>query len=140
MIDRLFSEDAFVVVEKALDAGALRQEVVANNLANVNTPGFKKSKVSFEEQLQDILLTQNVPLKTSSSKHFSAGPRSVSSISPQVETVDGILAGDTANDVDIDEEMASLAKNNISFNTLAHLFSVKFRMLNSAIGGKGGSA
>lgn len=140
MIDRLFSEDAFVVVEKALDAGALRQEVVANNLANVNTPGFKKSRVSFEEQLQDILATRSVPLNTTDSKHFSAGPSSVASLSPQAEVVDGILTGDTANDVDIDEEMAGLAKNNISFNTLAHIFSVKFRMLNSAIGGKGGTA
>ena len=42
-----------LVLEKALDAAWMRNEAISNNIANVNTPGFKKSYVRFEELLSD---------------------------------------------------------------------------------------
>ena len=47
MIDRIVKSTK--LLEKALDAAWLRNETISNNIANVNTPGFKKSNVKFEE-------------------------------------------------------------------------------------------
>mgnify|MGYP000530431163 CR=1 FL=1 len=51
----IFVDQTVNFLQKALDAASLRQNVLANNIANVNTPGFKRSYVSFEESLQQAL-------------------------------------------------------------------------------------
>ncbi len=132
LINQLFSENAFIVLQKAMDAGALRQEVIASNAANINTPGFRKSRVEFEKQLRDVMESQAYKAGANSKNSFPLS-NSLSSLSPKVVVSSGLASGDNSNNVDIDEEMASLAKNNIYYNTLSHLFSFKFRMLNAAI-------
>ncbi|HHU31829.1 MAG TPA: flagellar basal body rod protein FlgB, partial [Clostridia bacterium] len=47
------------LLQKALNVASLRQDVLAHNIANVNTPGFKRSFVSFEESLQQALSSKD---------------------------------------------------------------------------------
>ncbi|MGQ9824805.1 MAG: flagellar basal body rod protein FlgB, partial [Desulfotomaculales bacterium] len=58
-----FGSTVLVVLKKQLDASALMQKVIANNLANINTPGFKKSSVRFLDALREALDTRTVPLR-----------------------------------------------------------------------------
>ena len=60
----LFSSQVLVSIKKGLDAGALRQRVIANNIANVNTPGFKKSAVEFESLLKAALGRDTIKMVT----------------------------------------------------------------------------
>jgi flagellar basal-body rod protein FlgB len=133
LVDKLFSEQAFIVLQKSMDAGAMRQKVVANNVANINTPGFRKSRVEFEEELRSILESQSSRSATSNPKILSPDQRALSSLEPKTVMAESVAVGGNANNVDIDEEMASLSKNNLYYNTLSQLVSFKFRMLKSVI-------
>ncbi|MDD5090603.1 MAG: flagellar basal body protein, partial [Candidatus Wallbacteria bacterium] len=54
-LDQIFGDDTQVVLEKGLDVAALRHQVITQNIANVNTPGYKLKDVSFEDQLNRSL-------------------------------------------------------------------------------------
>ncbi len=49
MFDKIFNSPTQTMLNQALDGSALRNQVLANNIANVDTPGFKRSEVLFEE-------------------------------------------------------------------------------------------
>ena len=55
VMNSIVSSSQLSVMEAALGASALRHKVISDNIANVNTPGFKKSEVSFEDQLDEVL-------------------------------------------------------------------------------------
>lgn len=137
MIKGIFSDVGFVAGEKQLDASSLRQKVISNNISNVNTPGFKKSDVTFEEKLNQVmnLDKSKIGLNATNERHFSfgAGRSSISDVKPEVISEGGTSMRQDENNVDIDVEMANLAKNNISYQTMTRLIGTKFRMLSSAI-------
>ena len=54
---------AMRVLQLALDGLSLRQQAISNNIANVDTPGFRASEVSFEGQLRRLLGRESVPLR-----------------------------------------------------------------------------
>ena len=76
MLDRLFGGDTFVASTRALDAYALRHQAISNNLANINTPGYKRQTVRFEDQLAGALCRKIVAR--------AAGLKSVSDIQPTI--------------------------------------------------------
>lgn len=134
MID-LFSNDTFAVLSKGLDATALRQQVIANNIANINTPGYKKQDVSFEEQLKYAVDSKyNSNLKRTDPRHLPA-PSTLSSIGINVKSLGGSSMRYDGNNVDIDEEMTKLAENNIKYNAIAQLMGGRFNTLKTVING-----
>lgn len=108
-----------LAMQKVLDGLALRQEVIANNLANVNTPGFKRAVVSFEQELQSALKHRDV--------------RSLYRVEPQITVQSQTSLRPDGNNVDIDMEMAELAANTLQYNAVARLLSGQFGLLRSAI-------
>ncbi|MHB1394951.1 MAG: flagellar basal body rod protein FlgB [Clostridia bacterium] len=97
MIDKIFKSKE--IVHTALDAAWLRNEVISQNIANVNTPGYKKKSVVFEELLNNAMNENKLPdIKVVENSNTSSRR-------------DG-------NNVDIDIEMAELAKNTIRYNAL----------------------
>lgn len=120
------------VLERALAAAALRHKVIANNIANVNTPGFKKSEVSFEDKLQQALAGTHLPLAVTNSRHLS-GASDASLPMPEVYTVVNTTMRQDGNNVDIDQEMALMAENNIYYNAVAQQISNYFAGLKTAI-------
>lgn len=137
MIKGIFSDVGFVAGEKQLDASALRQKVISNNISNVNTPGFKKSDVTFEEKLNQAMNLDGskLGLVATNEKHFAfrTGRSSVGSVEPEIVTDGSTSMRQDENNVDIDIEMANLAKNNISYQTMTRLIGTKFGMISSAI-------
>ncbi|MDU2066191.1 MAG: flagellar basal body rod protein FlgB [Sporomusaceae bacterium] len=132
MLDSMLSASSAGLLEKALSASALRQKVISNNIVNVNTPGFKRSEVIFEDKLQQAIGGPKLlSLVRTHGAHLS-GTREVSTDPAVVVDKDTSMRLD-GNNVDIDKEMAGLAKNSIYYNSVAQQLSKKYSTLVSAI-------
>lgn len=110
-------------LERALDAAALRQRVIAQNLANIDTPGYRRSVVRFTEALADALSTHDDP---------EARARRVRETMPRVERVETSLRAD-GNNVEIDLEAALLAENSIHYDAVARMMTARGRLLRTAV-------
>jgi flagellar basal-body rod protein FlgB len=119
-------------------AAELRQQVIADNIANVDTPGFKRSEVLFEELLASRLGGQAGPkleARRTHEKHIPFG-RTGSVVRPRLVTDDSTSMNNNANNVDIDREMALLAKNQLRYNAMVQQLNHKISMLRIGIEGR----
>lgn len=119
------------VLEKALSASSLRQKTISNNIANVNTPKFKRSEVLFEDILQQKMSgSQQLDLAKTNEKHISTQSQG---LAPTMRMVADNSFRTDGNNVDIDIEMANMAKNSIYYDALAQQLSRYFSTLKSVI-------
>jgi flagellar basal-body rod protein FlgB len=121
-----------------MDFRLQRQNVVASNLANINTKDFKPMRLEFEKQIQDALATQSGKhMSTTQPEHM---PAKFDAQSSQAEVMDQIRPRKVqgADTVDLDREMAVMAKNTLSYKALATILQKNFEGLKTAIseGGK----
>ena len=105
-------------LEGALDAAALRQKVIANNIANINTPGYQAKAVAFEEHLRKALASEEdgftpaaLGFTPEEQKLLELGPGGVANIRPTIHQSTG--------KPDINKEMVNLAKNQIYYEVLS---------------------
>lgn len=105
---------------QVLDASALRHRVVAQNVANVNTPGYKRLEVTFEGELKTAL---GLP----GGETGRVAPKVIETDNP--ERVDG-------NTVDIDREMGDLTKNALLYQAVSQIVASRMASLRSAISGR----
>ncbi len=120
------------VLEKGLSASSLRQKVLADNVANVDTPGFKRSDVDFQSAL-NAALDRNGPalsLKATVPRHITNGIAGNHSI---VQTDSGTSFRNDSNNVDIESEMVNVAKNGLYYNALTRTISSHLGMLRMVI-------
>lgn len=122
------------IMERGLDAASRRQSVIANNLANVDTPGFKKSVVTFEDELIKAMNTGGeIAGFVTNSKHIPIGRKAVADVQPKTLVQRDTSLRNDGNNVDIDEEMAKLSMNSIMYNALTQQISGEFTKLKSVI-------
>lgn len=126
-------EGKTAILEKALDASWMKNEVIANNIANVNTPGFKKSYVRFEDQMASATSDFQIGSMQKDSKFLPIGNDSRSISSPEVMQESFTSVRKDGNNVDVDVEMAELAKNTIKFNAIVSQISRQFNNIRNAI-------
>lgn len=131
----VWGDPTLSVLKMALDAASLRQRVIADNVANADTPRFKKSKVIFEELLQKALSeNKELNMKTADPRHMGAG-RGLSGLSPQVVQVRGTAMRSDGNNVDVEEEMVEMAANAVRYQVLAREVSERYSALSYVITG-----
>ena len=118
------------VLNAALDGLAARQRTISDNVANVDTPGFKASRVDFEGALQEAMGKSDVP-KMAPVKNAVAGPEDQTG--PRVARMDNLTRRSDGNNVDVDQEMVDLADTNVTYNALAQLMSERLKLLRTAI-------
>ncbi|HOK55350.1 MAG TPA: flagellar basal body rod protein FlgB [Armatimonadota bacterium] len=118
-----FSDITTLTLSKTLDGLALRHKVIANNIANAETPGFTRSEVRFEDKLRAAL---DGGTTGSAKKRISESEASVDVDSTSPTRPDG-------NNVSIDKEMAELTKNTLRYEALIHLLNLKGSMTRTAI-------
>jgi flagellar basal-body rod protein FlgB len=119
------------LIEKAMDGSTARQSLLSNNLANVNTPEFKRSDVDFQATLNgEITGSGSLELKKTNEKHI--GPVTAAA-EPKVITYKNTSLRNDGNNVDLDMELANLSENNLYFNSLATLLSSQLSILRQSI-------
>ncbi len=136
----IFSKTTVPVLEKSLSAYSLRQKVIADNLANIETPGYTRQSVTFEDELSQALKNPEGHLAAPDPHHIPIGSSgTVEYVTPRVTTAasqggDPYLSG--VNNVDIDTEMVELAKNQMRFRLAARMMQGVFQGLQKAIRGQ----
>ncbi len=136
MWDNLFS--SVDMLKKGLDVTWLRNEVIANNIANVDTPGFKASEVEFEDYMKEALKADDgskLELRKTNSRHLdgSSGTKDILDVEPKVVQKESTSMRYDENNVDIETEMVALAKNQIEYYALVNKINSEFTKLNTAI-------
>jgi len=117
----LSGDGVFKIIGKVLDGCALRQKVLAGNLANAETPGYKRLDVRFEDQLAEAV--ENGRVSELDAVEFEISP------------TEGLAARPDGNNVDFGRELGDMAKNNLAFSTFAQLAALRVRRYRDAIGG-----
>ena len=120
MLEQIMSSSALSAMSRGLQAANLRQEVISNNIANVNTPNFKKSDVVFEDLLAKELnpgQSGKLEMVRTNDRHLPAGADAPASA--KIERQDTTTMRVDNNNVDIDSEMAGLAKNQLYYNAMS---------------------
>ena len=115
------------VLEKAADASWIRNAAISNNIANVDTPGYKRKDVDFEKYLQSAVA--------------GGGSLDDEIAGVELETLAGTTYTDyghvsyrlDGNNVDIDTENAELAKNQMKYYTMLDSVSQEFSRLKSVM-------
>ncbi len=121
----IFNDDLIPLLEHALTWQSRRHEVIAGNVANLDTPHYTRKELNF----RDILNT-----------YLQGGPRvHLNSTHPaHMQAHRGLSVGaiqDTGNEVDIDREMVEMAANHLSYQASVQMLSKKLDALRSVIEG-----
>lgn len=119
------------LLNTALDGLAARQRAISDNVANVDTPGFKASHVDFESALKQAMGESDAP-KMAPVKNAVAGPGDETA-GPQVVRSDNVTRRSDGNNVDVDQEMVDLAETNMTYNAVAQLMSARLKLIRTAI-------
>lgn len=127
-------DSTFHTLESSLDYSTAKNRVISNNLANADTPHFKTKQVVFKDILNDAIRT-SISTKTTHEKHISFQKNQPGSF--RVVTNDHSIYNHNGNNVDVEKEMAELAKNQLYYQGLVDRMNGKFQTLRMVI--KGGN-
>jgi len=124
----------FRLLERTLDAASLRQAVIANNIANVDTPRFKRSEVQFETLLQQSMngAPGAVVGRRTDPRHIYIG-RGGKEVEPKITIDENSVMNNNLNNVDIDSEMSLMAKNQLRYNALVQQVSHEIKLTKTAL-------
>lgn len=137
MISRfLFERISVPDLEKGMDAYSARQKAITNNIANATTPGYKAQRVSFEEEYKKHLDKSELDVEKTDEKHINIGKKDLNDIKPRRYLQEDRRNDSGLNNVDIDHEMAELAKNNIRYEMSTVLVKKRLTALMTSIKGR----
>ena len=124
MLEQIMNSTNFNYLPRGMTAAGIRHEVISHNIANVNTPNFRKSAVEFEDLLAREIYGDEpeegkLQMTRTRDAHMPHKPLAYHAEPNIVEEMTTIMRTDD-NNVDVDIEMANLAKNQLYFNALAN--------------------
>ena len=125
-------DQTFEFIKRGLDASVARHELIADNIANVSTPNYKRKDLNFRSILKSSM-TGMLEAKITHQKHFvfsmdqSSPYRHV--IYPNVTDVKS-----DGNNVDVDKEIVTMVNNNVYYNALSTFATRKIRILKDVLG------
>lgn len=126
-------DNALGIHQYSLGVRERRAEVLASNIANADTPGFKAKDLSFKDALASATQGSSFNLSNTSERHISGG-RGIASdvqfrVPNQPDTGDG-------NTVDVQEERSNFMQNSMEYQASLSFLSSKFQTLSKAIKGQ----
>lgn len=124
------------ILQRSLQAASFRHIVHSDNIANVDTPHYKRQFVRFEEYLDEYLHPNppKVILKRTHPKHLTNWqPMPFDKVTPKLDVEIDTNSRNDENNVDIDVEMVELTKNHLKYNAMAQMLATRFRMVSEVI-------
>ncbi len=134
MLSSLFNSSTVPVLEQVVNFTQARHGVLAGNIANIDTPGYKTrdlSPVEFQKNLKEAIATRHKPTHITN----SPGSRSITGrdgMNQVRESMKSILYHDQSN-VSIEEQVTEISKNQGQHNLALSLMTAQFRLLRSVI-------
>ena len=134
MFERLTGTATFNLLGKGLEVSSKRHKVISNNIANVNTPLFKRQIVTFEDQRVKVSEGKvDIAGRREDDRHIPIGTINYMDVDP-VTIKDRIhVMRNDKNNVDIDVEMSDLAKNTMTYQIHSSRLAAMFAGLNDVI-------
>jgi len=128
------------LLHRAMDASSVRGAVIANNIANADTPGFKRSTVNFESELKRALNTEQQrpvhELSRTHPNHFSNwNPRDYQDVQIRRVLDYTSQSKNNGNNVDAEEEFTLALQNQLRYMLLANAATFEFSQLNMVLRG-----
>ena len=134
MADIRITDRTIATLQKSLDLRAQKQQVIAGNIANAETPGYSARKLDFEGSLRKAISTPEMAGRKSNAKHFPIGSGGISAVQGTItKQISQTPYGD-GNTVSVDDEMFDLAENQLLFEAASQIIKKKFSMLKFAAG------
>jgi flagellar basal-body rod protein FlgB len=126
MVDPIFQSDTYQLARKLLDATALRQEAIASNIANAETPGYLRLDVApdFAQQLKSSMASGDLAARGDRLQPHLATDTTARSVRP-----DG-------NTVEIEHELLAMNRNAVEHEYLSEVVSANLKQLRIAISGR----
>ncbi len=126
MIDPIFQTDNYQLARKLLDAAVLRQEAIATNVANAETPGFRRIDIApdFATQLKARVAAGDLASSADTIKPKLAEDLTARSVRP-----DG-------NSVELERELVAMDRNSVEYDYLTQVVTYNLKQLKMAITGK----
>lgn len=115
----LGNEQTTVVLSKMLELSTSRQKVIANNLANANTPGYIRRELSFQAELKNILDDGDM--------------KALHEFKGQVSTDNSRTARNDGNNISVTQEMNEMSQNGILFSLMQRALTSKMGIIKNAI-------
>lgn len=125
MIDALFQQPDYLAAKKTLDAVELRQEAISSNIANLETPGYKRIDLApgFQKELDQAIASGN--------------PQQISSLKPTLAPdPTAVPSGHDGNTVHLETELMKLNQNSVTHALETELISNMLQRMRLAITGK----
>jgi len=124
-------EKTFKIARAALKLRSYKQELIASNIANVDTPGYRRKDIPFEKVMQAYLSNGgDIPLKTTSPKHIKAN--SFSNLSSLAKAYESKTLG-TPNNVSLEREITELTQNQVLYEATLQALAKEIERLKEAI-------
>ena len=126
-----FHDQTLSAMEAYMTRLTQRQQVVASNLANIDTPGYKTKDVSFHATMQELLSVDSVGLRATRPEHHEAWV----AVTPHAQAyeVEGLTERADKNNVDIDQEMLKLSETAFGYSLMTLMVRSKFHILAHSI-------
>ena len=129
MVNALAGDPRVGLLQRALGGLAQRQQALAGNIANVDTPGYRRRDIPFEAELRAGMAAGRGPRMASTTLgHFSVAPAG-GLLHTTSETGRTQAGRNDGNDVDIDHEMTRLAETSLRYQLMTVAVSARFTLL-----------
>jgi flagellar basal-body rod protein FlgB len=121
-------DSSLTVLHKIVTAANMRQKVLASNVANADTPGYKARDIRFGE-----FLNNEMKMLTTQSNHMASGEQGTGS---GTVTVEPTLSWGDKNNVELNAEIAKMTENTLRHDAAIKLINSKIKMFRNAIRGR----
>jgi flagellar basal-body rod protein FlgB len=135
----ILGSGAMQAARTALDGLARRHEAISSNIANIDTPGYQRRAVDFEQALASEMGTAagGLHLNSTNARHLQPGMHgNVSALGGGGPSREAVSERNDANSVSIDEEMTNLAETQIRFQALSQTVGQRISTLRAVIRGQ----
>ncbi|MBN1899059.1 MAG: flagellar basal body rod protein FlgB [Spirochaetes bacterium] len=123
------------LLQKAMDVSLTRHKVISDNIANADTPGFKRSRVSFESHLLRALASEDEMCKCPKAymthqNHIQfCKPMDYRTVQPKIDVDYDTSLRNDKNNVDIEKEVSDAVVNTLRYRALSRRLNQNFKML-----------